>query len=38
MNLPEKSDWREFCATTPAHFDHMQFLGAQECFQSVRVF
>jgi hypothetical protein len=35
MNLPEKSDWREFCATTPARFDHMQFPGAQECFQSV---
>ncbi|KAI9456335.1 hypothetical protein HD554DRAFT_2145783 [Boletus coccyginus] len=35
MNVPEKSDWREFCATTPAHFNNMQFPGAQECFQSV---
>ncbi|KAI9458508.1 hypothetical protein HD554DRAFT_2139205 [Boletus coccyginus] len=35
MNVPEKSDWREFCATTPAYFNHMQFPGAQECFHSV---
>ncbi|KAF8551217.1 hypothetical protein OG21DRAFT_1512992, partial [Imleria badia] len=32
-NLPRGSDWREFCATTPAHFHGMQFSGAQECFQ-----
>ncbi|KAF8548262.1 hypothetical protein OG21DRAFT_1489525 [Imleria badia] len=34
MNLPEHSDWKEFCATTPAHFNNMQFPGAQECFTS----
>ena len=38
MNLPENSDWLEFCASTPARFDHMQFPGAQECIHSVRVF
>ncbi|KAF8125073.1 hypothetical protein EV363DRAFT_1434818 [Boletus edulis] len=32
-NLPRGSDWREFCATTPAHFLGMEFSGAQECFQ-----
>jgi len=32
-NLPRGSDWREFCATTPAHFLGMEFPGAQECFQ-----
>jgi len=35
MNLPEKSDWREFCATTPARFNNMQFPGAQECILSI---
>ncbi|KAN0087971.1 hypothetical protein V8E55_006592 [Tylopilus felleus] len=35
MNLPAKSDWKEFCATTPAHFDHMQFPGAQTCFTAI---
>ncbi|KAI6030184.1 hypothetical protein EDC04DRAFT_2712405 [Pisolithus marmoratus] len=32
-NLPEGSDWREFCATTPAGFHGMHFPGAQICFQ-----
>jgi len=32
-NLPKGSDWREFCATTPARFHGMEFSGAQECFQ-----
>lgn len=36
-NLPKGSDWREFCATTPARFDGLEFSGAQECFQYVRV-
>jgi len=35
IGLPEKGDWVEFCATTPARFDHMQFPGAQECIQSI---
>jgi len=38
MNLPDdwkKADWKEFCATTPAYFNNMQFPGAQECFTSV---
>ncbi|KAF8437236.1 hypothetical protein L210DRAFT_961231 [Boletus edulis BED1] len=35
MNLPEKADWKEFCATTPAYFNDMQFPGAQECFTAV---
>ncbi|KAG8214286.1 hypothetical protein J3R82DRAFT_9235 [Butyriboletus roseoflavus] len=33
-NLPEGSDWREFCATTPARFLGMEFSGAQECISS----
>jgi len=35
MNLPEEGDWRVFCATTPARFDHMQFTGAHECIPSI---
>ncbi|KAI9566249.1 hypothetical protein HD554DRAFT_2194559 [Boletus coccyginus] len=31
--LPEGGNWREFCATTPAHFHGLEFSGAQECFQ-----
>ena len=37
-NLPWGSDWREFCATTPVRFNNMEFLGAQECIISVRMF
>ncbi|OAX35927.1 hypothetical protein K503DRAFT_338464 [Rhizopogon vinicolor AM-OR11-026] len=32
-NLPSGSDWREFCATTPASFRGMHFIGAQFSFQ-----
>ncbi|OJA13865.1 hypothetical protein AZE42_08213 [Rhizopogon vesiculosus] len=32
-NLPSGSDWREFCATTPASFHGMHFIGAQFSFQ-----
>ncbi|OAX31489.1 hypothetical protein K503DRAFT_80664 [Rhizopogon vinicolor AM-OR11-026] len=32
-NLPQGSDWREFCATTPANFRGMHFVGAQFCYQ-----
>ncbi|KIJ13058.1 hypothetical protein PAXINDRAFT_14104 [Paxillus involutus ATCC 200175] len=32
-NLPSGGDWKEFCATTPASFLNMHFIGAQECFQ-----
>ncbi|KAF8837718.1 hypothetical protein BDN67DRAFT_170165 [Paxillus ammoniavirescens] len=32
-NLPNGGDWKEFCATTPASFHNMHFIGAQECFQ-----
>jgi len=35
MNLPQGSDWREFCATTPINFNHMEFPSAEECFTSV---
>ncbi|KAF8551520.1 hypothetical protein OG21DRAFT_1512606, partial [Imleria badia] len=35
--FPRGSDWREFCATTPAYFHWMQFSGAQECFQLNKV-
>jgi len=35
-NLPQGSDWREFCATTPVSFRGMHFVGAQFCFQKVR--
>jgi len=35
MNLPEGSDWREFCATTPISFKNMHFPGAEECFTSI---
>ncbi|OAX38154.1 hypothetical protein K503DRAFT_650596, partial [Rhizopogon vinicolor AM-OR11-026] len=35
-NLPHGSDWREFCATTPASFHGMHFTGAQFCSQKVR--
>ena len=38
MNLPEHSDWKEFCATTPIGFNNMQFPAAQECYTTVRVF
>ena len=33
--LPSGGDWREFCATTPAHFYDMEFIGAHNCFQYV---
>jgi len=36
-NLPDGADWREFCATTPVRFRGLEFAGAQECFQWVRV-
>ncbi|KIJ13057.1 hypothetical protein PAXINDRAFT_100877 [Paxillus involutus ATCC 200175] len=32
-NLPNGGDWKEFCATTPADFLNMHFIGAQECYQ-----
>ncbi|OAX38153.1 hypothetical protein K503DRAFT_718607, partial [Rhizopogon vinicolor AM-OR11-026] len=32
-NLPWGSDWRKFCATTPANFRGMHFMGAQFCYQ-----
>ncbi|KAG1748347.1 uncharacterized protein EDB91DRAFT_1314984 [Suillus paluster] len=35
QNLPSGSDWREFCATTPASFHGIHFLGAQFCFKRV---
>jgi hypothetical protein len=35
-NLPQGADWREFCATTPASFRGMHFIGAEFCFQKVR--
>ncbi|KAF9234163.1 hypothetical protein BU15DRAFT_79346 [Melanogaster broomeanus] len=31
--LPQGTDWREFCATTPVDFHGMHFTGAQHCFQ-----
>ncbi|KAF8551519.1 hypothetical protein OG21DRAFT_1486899 [Imleria badia] len=34
MNLPEHGDWKEFCATTPAHFNNMRFPSPQECSTS----
>jgi len=30
-NIPSGGDWREFCATAPARFDEMQFIGAHWC-------
>ncbi|KAG1748335.1 uncharacterized protein EDB91DRAFT_1314852 [Suillus paluster] len=30
-NIPEGADWREFCATTPASFNGVHFIGAQSC-------
>jgi len=35
-NLPSGGDWKEFCATTPASFLGMHFMGAETCFQQVR--
>ncbi|KAG2069562.1 hypothetical protein BDR04DRAFT_1101444 [Suillus decipiens] len=32
-NLPSGADWKEFCATTPASFNGMHFIGAEFCFQ-----
>ncbi|KAG1800378.1 uncharacterized protein HD556DRAFT_1343066 [Suillus plorans] len=32
-NLPSGADWKEFCATTPASFLGMHFMGAEICFQ-----
>ncbi|KAG2156887.1 uncharacterized protein EDB93DRAFT_874224 [Suillus bovinus] len=32
-NLPSGADWKEFCATTPASFLGMHFMGAEFCFQ-----
>ncbi|KAG2343010.1 hypothetical protein BDR05DRAFT_1000323 [Suillus weaverae] len=32
-NLPLEGDWKEFCATTPASFRGMHFMGAEFCFQ-----
>ncbi|OJA13866.1 hypothetical protein AZE42_08212 [Rhizopogon vesiculosus] len=32
-NIPSGGDQREFCATTPASFRGMHFMGAQFCFQ-----
>ncbi|OAX35924.1 hypothetical protein K503DRAFT_802439 [Rhizopogon vinicolor AM-OR11-026] len=31
-NVPSGGDWDEFCATTPASFRGMHFMGAQLCF------
>ncbi|KAJ8585879.1 hypothetical protein M405DRAFT_772395 [Rhizopogon salebrosus TDB-379] len=33
QNLPQGAEWREFCATTPASFRGMHFIGAEFCFQ-----
>ncbi|KAG0702055.1 hypothetical protein DFH29DRAFT_999700 [Suillus ampliporus] len=30
-NIPSGGDWREFCATTPASFNGVHFIGAQSC-------
>ena len=35
-NVPWGGDWMEFCATTPASFRGMHFMGAQFCFEKVR--
>ncbi|KAG2056004.1 hypothetical protein BDR06DRAFT_953415 [Suillus hirtellus] len=32
-NLPSGADWKEFCATTPASFNGMHFMGSEICFQ-----
>ncbi|KAG1903136.1 uncharacterized protein F5891DRAFT_117832 [Suillus fuscotomentosus] len=32
-NIPSGADWKEFCATTPASFNGMHFMGAEICFQ-----
>ncbi|KAG2343924.1 hypothetical protein BDR05DRAFT_932936 [Suillus weaverae] len=31
-NIPSGGDWKEFCATTPASFRGMHFMGAEFCF------
>ncbi|KAJ8587023.1 hypothetical protein M405DRAFT_843471 [Rhizopogon salebrosus TDB-379] len=33
-NIPHGGDWREFCATTPANFLEMQFMGSESCFHT----
>jgi len=32
-NIPDGCDWREFCATTPAQFNGLEFSGPHECYQ-----
>ncbi|KAG2105742.1 uncharacterized protein F5147DRAFT_579342 [Suillus discolor] len=32
-HLPSGADWKEFCATTPASFLGMHFVGSEFCFQ-----
>ncbi|KAJ8587024.1 hypothetical protein M405DRAFT_864106 [Rhizopogon salebrosus TDB-379] len=34
-NIPDGGDWREFCATTPANFLEMQFIGSEFCFHTI---
>ncbi|KAG1800375.1 uncharacterized protein HD556DRAFT_1534237 [Suillus plorans] len=33
-HLPSGADWKEFCATTPANFLGMHFMGSEFCFQN----
>jgi len=33
-HLPSGADWKEFCATTPASFLGMHFMGSEFCFQN----
>ncbi|KAG2106231.1 uncharacterized protein F5147DRAFT_579096 [Suillus discolor] len=35
MNVPANADYKEFCATTPAHFLGQGFSGADSCFDSI---
>ncbi|KAG1726851.1 hypothetical protein EDB19DRAFT_1643308 [Suillus lakei] len=37
MNVPSNTDYKEFCATTPARFLDQQFSGADSCLNSVRI-
>lgn len=35
MNVPANADYKEFCATTPAHFLDQSFPGADSCLNSI---
>ncbi|KAG2129625.1 hypothetical protein DEU56DRAFT_817109, partial [Suillus clintonianus] len=35
MNVPHNADYKEFCATTPAHFLDRNFIGADSCEDSI---